>query len=96
MKQNNWQSRAEWLRIRQHLRSEVSRVLRDIETGLVNETDFAKLNNFCMTALTLLSKIQEPTWRASERDTELAAMLRNEVVDDDVEKQVSEYQVHVP
>ena len=77
-----WQSRAEWTSLRQWMRSEVARVLRDIEQGFVNETDFAKLNNFAMTALMLLAKVEQPTWKACTKEAELAALLRDEVEDE--------------
>lgn len=76
-----WQKRAEWESLRRWHRSEVARVLRDIEQGLVNEVDLAKLNNFCMVSLMLQSKVEEPTWRACEKEAELAALLRDEVED---------------
>lgn len=84
VQQTRWQRRAEWSSLRQWHRSEVSRVLRDIEQGHVNEGDLAKLNNFCMVALMLQAKVEEPTWRAAEEDAELAALLRDEVEDDKV------------
>lgn len=77
--QTRWQRRADWASLRQWTRSEVARVLRDIEQGLVNEIDLAKLNNFCMVALMLQAKVEEPTWRACEKEAELAALLRDEV-----------------
>ena len=51
---------------------------------MVNEIDLAKLNNFCMTSLMLLAKVEEPTWRACEKEAELAALLRDEVEDYEV------------
>jgi hypothetical protein len=82
VQQTKWQRRAEWASLRQWYRSEVCRVIRDIERGYVNEIDLAKLNNFCMVSLMLLAKIEEPTWRASEKEAELAALLRDEVDDE--------------
>lgn len=79
-----WQRRAEWASLRQWYRAEVARVLRDIGRGMVNEVDLAKLNNFCMTSLMLLAKVEEPTWRACEKEAELAALLRDEVEDYEV------------
>lgn len=81
IKQHRWQRRAEWSSLRQWYRAEVVRVIRDIERGYVNEIDLAKLNNFCMTALMLMGKVEEPTWRAAGKDAELAALLRDEVED---------------
>ena len=81
VQKTRWQKRADWVAIRVWYRSEVARVLRDIERGLVNEEDLAKLSNFCMTALMLQAKVEEPTWRAAEKDAELAALLRDEAED---------------
>lgn len=78
IRQTRWQQRAEWTGLRQWYRSEVCRVLRDIERGYVNEVDLAKLNNFCMTALMLMSKVEHPTWKAAGKEAELAALLRDE------------------
>lgn len=78
IQRTRWQRRAEWTSLRQWYRSEVTRVLRDIERGLVNELDLAKLNNFCMVSLMLQAKVEEPTWRAAEREAELASLLRDE------------------
>ena len=81
IRRTRWQQRAEWTSLRQWYRSEVTRVLRDIERGMVNELDLAKLNNFCMTSLMMQAKVEEPTWRAAEKEAELAALLRDEVDD---------------
>lgn len=81
VQQTRWQRRAEWASLRQWYRAEVARVLRDIEKGLVNEEDLAKLHNFCMTSLMLQGKVEEPAWRAAEREAELAALLRDEIED---------------
>lgn len=82
VKQTRWQRRAEWTSLRRWYRAEVARVLRDISQGYVNELDLAKLNNFCMTALMLQAKVEQPAWRAAEKEAELAALLLDEVEDD--------------
>lgn len=76
-----WQQRAEWTSLRQWYRREVGRVLADIERGQVDEQDLAKLHNYCMVSLALLAKVEERTWRAAERDAELAALITGEVED---------------
>lgn len=75
------QRQAVWRATRQEVRSEVSRVLRDIERGHVNQIDFAKLNNFCATTLMLLARVEQGAWEASKRDAEISALLRDEVED---------------
>lgn len=75
------QRQAAWAKLRRWIRFDVTRVLQDIEQGTVTEIDLAKLNNFCMVALMLQAKVEEPTWRAAEKDAELAALLRDEVED---------------
>lgn len=75
------QRQAAWRTTRHEVRSEVSRVLRDIERGYVNQVDFAKLNNFCMASLMLLTKVEVHAWEASKRDAELSALLLDEVED---------------
>lgn len=81
IQRTKWQRQAEWAALRRWHRTEVSRVLRDIERGMVNEIDLAKLNNFCMTALMVQAKVEETTWRAAERDAEMASLLRGEDVE---------------
>lgn len=70
--------KAQWAQLRMLMRSDLTKILRDIEAGHVTEMDFAKLNNFCMVTLALLSKVEQRTWEASFKQAEISALLRNE------------------
>lgn len=73
--------KAQWAAMRYLMRADLVQILRDIEAGSVSEMDFAKLNNFCMVSLALLSKIEQKTWEAAFKQAEISALLRNEVED---------------
>lgn len=73
--------KAAWAAMRMLMRSDLTEILRSIENGSVTDVDFATLNNFCMVALALLSKIEKKTWDAAFRQAEISALLRNEVED---------------
>lgn len=73
----------EWANTRAHYRREVFRVLNGLYEGRVDEDDLHRLNNFCAVALCLMSKSNLPTWRKAEKDAELAAWLKREVLDEE-------------
>lgn len=72
-----------WAGRRVNLRRRVVAALRDIETGEITELDLARLHNFCMCSLMLLSKVEAPVWESAIRAAETAALIRGEV--DDIE-----------
>lgn len=73
--------KAQWAALRMSMRADLTQILRGIENGEVTEIDFAKLNNFCMVALALLSKVEKRTWEAALKQAEISALLRSEVED---------------
>lgn len=67
---------SDWANTRLIYRQKVGAVLDAIDSGRVDESDLNKLRNFCMTCLMLMGKVQEPVWRKSERDADIAGLLR--------------------
>lgn len=65
----------EWSHTRKDYRLGVTKALDAIRQGSIEELDLDKLHNFCMVALMLMSKVQEPVWRKSEKDAEIAGLL---------------------
>lgn len=64
---------------------QVMRVIRDIESGIVNEEDLAKLRNYCQMSLRLMEKSPMSMIQSAWRDIEIAALLHDAVEDiDDV------------
>lgn len=79
----NRTEKAQWAALRMVMRKDLVQILRGIENGEVTEMDFAKLNNFCMVSLALLSKVEQRTWDAAFKQAEISALLRDEVEDID-------------
>jgi hypothetical protein len=66
----------QWTVRRQSLRRRVVKVLDDIRDGhAVDELDLAKLHNFCMIMLMVLSKVTPGTLNAATKEAELASLL---------------------
>jgi hypothetical protein len=59
-------------------------ILRNIEQGEVDAYEFAQLWNFVATMLTLLSKVEPNTLSTAKKETEIAAILKNEIEDFEV------------
>lgn len=78
-----------WANLRTQYRIKVTKVLSDIRNGSVQEDDLDRLHNFCVTALALMAKVQEPVWRKAQRDAEIAGLL-HEVIDRPVYKEGNE------
>ena len=71
-----------WAQVRLNYKKKIFKTLNNIRDGTVSEEDLDKLNNFCAVALILMGKVQEPVWRKAERDAEIKAWLKGEIIDE--------------
>lgn len=74
----NHTEKAQWAEIRMLMRLDLLNILQNIEAGHVTDMELDKLNNFCMVALVLLSKVEQRTWAACFKQAEISALLNNE------------------
>lgn len=86
-----FKARAEWAEVRKHMRKEVSRVFEDLEAGAIDEEDLAKLRNFCMQSLMLLSKVDQRTWERAKEQADLAGYLHEQSFSEGPTMFVTEY-----
>ena len=73
MKDQHWQARVHGTRIG------VSKALRDIKAGAVDEEDFEKLSNFCMFALALMQAEGPVRWSRAKLNAELMSYIKDEL-----------------
>ncbi len=65
-------------------RSNFMRTIRDIRSGLVNEVDVDKLQNFLQTSLALMAMVPVQIFEDAKRNAELNSFLRETDVDNRV------------
>ena len=64
------------------LRRSISGTLQRLNADeAVTELELAQLHNFVMFSLVLTGKVSPGTWAAAMREAEIAALLKDEVID---------------
>lgn len=66
---------AEYAGLRKSYRKGVVCALDKIRQGSIDEQDLDKLNNFCMVALMLMTKVNMATWRSAENMADIGGYL---------------------
>ena len=59
-------------------RSGAANAINQINSGIVNEADLDKLENFCRIALRLQGKVTQFVWESAKRDAEIASYLHDQ------------------
>lgn len=64
-----------------HLRTNITRVLREVESGSVSIEDLAKLRNFCQISMYIIRNSQPGAYDRAMKDAELAGLLTDQAED---------------